>query len=230
MKRGFALVGIVIVIAIVAGGAWFAVPKWFPGESKRAAMAARTTEQLLATTDHQGAVVAASIVEIAKANAETAPSPQKSFIAEESGLALTLLPRADATALIESERRKTAFLEGRLTEARSLYETASKSNAQLQRERDAVIAAKRASDEALQEAAAASHVKNMQIVMLAGIAALAFAAWIWFRIHSIGPGSLGKILHDLKAGIDPTTAFDEATNHRPALQRAIAKARKLAAP
>jgi len=228
--RGFAVVEIIVVLAVLIGGAWFAAPKFFPGESKRAATAAKTTEQLIATTNKQGAIVAASVTKIAEANADAPASPQRSFIAEETQLALTLLPPANATALIASERRKVAVLEGHVAEARQLYERAFKDAADTKRRYDDIVAAKRASDNALLESAAAHHATTVQLLIAVGVALLALAAWGYAKIYGVDGRTLGKILHNLKSGVDPTAAFDEATNHRPALQKVIAKARKLAAP
>ena len=229
-QRGFAVWIIIAAIAALGGGLWVAKPALFFGESKWAVTSVKTTEQLISATDKQGAVIAASVTKIAEAAAETAPSPQRSFIAEESTLALTLLPRADATALIAAERRKVAVLEGHVAEARRLYESAFKDASETKRKYDDIVSAKRASDAALVEAAAAHHATTVQLLIAVAIALIALAAWGYAKTYGVGPATLGKMLHDLKSGADPTTVFDEATNHRPVLQRVIAKARKLAAP
>lgn len=226
--KGFALWIVIVALAALGGGLWMAKPAFFPGESRRAANSARTTEALIATTDKQGAVVAASLTKIAEANAETPPTPQKAFIGEESGLALTLLPHADPNALIAAERRKAAVLEGRVEEARRLYEAAAKNAARLQQERDEAIVAKRESDGALAEAAAAHHARTLQALGIGLVALVALGAFAYAKFYGIGPATLGQIAHDIKAGADPITAMDIALP--PRLHRHIARARKLAAP
>lgn len=227
-RSGSALLLVVVILAVAAGGTWLFKPALFPGESKRAADSAKTTERLISATDRQGATVAASLVKIAEANAETTPTPQKSFIAQESALALTLLPPANATALIEAERRKTAVLEGQVQEARRLYELAAKTAAQLQHERDDAISAKRSADDALQLAAAAHHAQTVQLVGVIAFAIVAIGLWLWAKWHGVGPAVLGRLKHDLQSGMDLHHAFDAAIPQR--LYGKVAKHRKLAAP
>lgn len=228
MKRGFALLGVVVILAVGVVGAWFLKPSLFPGESRRAATSAKTTEALVATTDHQGAVVAASLAKIGEANAETQESPQRSFIGQELTLTRTLLPPPDPTALIQAERRKAAILEGRVEESRRLYEQATKTAAGLLRERDEALAAKRVADNALVEAAAAHHATTVQMLVIGVVALIALAGWGYLKIYGVGPATLGQIAHDLKTGVPLEHAFDSALP--PRMYSRVAKARKLAAP
>lgn len=226
--RGSALLIVLAILAVATGGAWLVKPSLFPGESRRASNSTKTTEQLIAATDRQGAVVAASLVKIGEANGEAPPSPQKSFIAQETTLALTLLPAANAMALIEAERRKVAVLEGNLNESRRLYESAATNAARLQRERDAAIASKRESDDALQQAAAAHHAQTLLFIGAGIIAILALAVAAYLKFYGVGPSALGNLMHDIKSGVALEHAFDAAIPKR--LHGAVAKHRKLSQP
>ncbi len=211
--KGVATVIVIVVVAILGmGGAWLAKPSWFPGASKRAANSTKATEELVKATDTQGAFAAASVVKIGEANAIAPESPAKSFIAQEVPHTLSLLPAPDPKALIEAERRKAAVLEGRLDEARRLYEASAKEAAKLQREKDEALEARRNADLAHEKAAAAEHAKTLQMMGLGAIAFLLLAGWAYTKFYSISPAKIGGILADIRAGVSPTQAFDTHIN------------------
>ncbi len=147
-----------------------------PGASKRAAQSTAATARVEQTATAQGSAVAASIVEIGKANTEAPESPSRDFIAKEIPVALASLPAPDAQRLLEAERRRAAVMEGRADEARKLYELAAKQAAHLQHERDEAIAARRNADLALEKSAAAEHARSLQAVGLGALALIAAAA------------------------------------------------------
>lgn len=102
-NRGEVSLIVMGVILLVGAVAWV-LPKAFHGESRRAEQSQETTENLLAATTKQGAVAAASVVKIGEANATAPESPEKSFIGQEVGVALSSLPPPDALALSFSIR------------------------------------------------------------------------------------------------------------------------------
>src|SRR4051812_34278985 len=120
MKRanGFAGLGVLIVLAIIAAGAFVAKPALFPGDSARAADSSKATAKLEQVTEAQGASAAASVAKIGQANSAAPASPSRDFIAREVPVALSRLPPPDPAGLIEAERRRAAVMEGRADEAR----------------------------------------------------------------------------------------------------------------
>jgi hypothetical protein len=223
---GFALVELVVVLAVLAGGLFVAKPSWFPGASKRAAKSTEATTKVEQAVDAQGAAVAASVVKIGEANAVAPESPSRAFIGQEVPVALARLPAPDAKALIEAERRRAAVMEGRLEEARKLYEVAAKQSERLQKERDEAFAARREADLALEKAAAVEHSRTMQMLGLGVVVVLLAAAWLYTRIYSISPETIGKVAADVRSGMNPISALN--THLSPRLHNRVRKAAKLA--
>jgi hypothetical protein len=225
-RSGFTGLEIAAALAVLAGVAWLVKPSLFPGASKRAATSTEATAQLVAATDAQGASAAASVTKIGQANSDAPESPARSFIAQEVPVALSRLPTPDPKALLEAERRRSAVMEGRLDEARALYERTAKESAKLQRERDEALAARRAADLALEQAAAAEHARTVQLLAAGIVAFLLLAGWIYSKVYSITPDAIGKIAADVRAGIAPLTALD--THLSPKLHARVSRAAKLA--
>ena len=223
---GEAVTVVVLVVALIGVGAWLFKPSLFPGASRRAQQSTQTTAQLVAATDAQGAAAAASVVKIGEANAAAPASPARDFITREVPVALARLPAPDPRELLEAERRRAAIMEGRLEEARRLYEQSAKASARLQQERDEALAARRAADLALEQAAAAEHARTVQLVGAALVALLLLAAWIYSKVYSIGPDTLGRIAADIRAKVDPLAALD--THLAPRLHPRVRRAAKLA--
>ncbi|HTJ77671.1 MAG TPA: hypothetical protein VL357_01625 [Rariglobus sp.] len=224
--RAFAIIPVLLVMAVVTAGAYLLKPSLFPGSSHRAAVSAGTTADLIQADKARASYAAASVVKIAEANGTAPESPVKAFISQESTLALAHLPAPDQTALIEAERRKNAVLSGQVDEARRLYEKADEKAAKLSKERDAAIAAKQASDTALIAAAAAEHAANVQRLAALGVAGLLFVLWGYAKIYGITPGTLGKVVYDINGGTNPIQALD--TNLAPWLHAKVSRAAKLA--
>lgn len=200
-QRGDISLAVLLVVALLGGGGYMAVKKgWFSGESKRAKTSTETTEALVAAKDKQGAVAAASVVKIGEANAVAPESPSRSFIAREVPVALASLPAPDVTALIEAERRKLAVMEGRLTEADRLYGDAMKRADEYQREAARAIAAKRASDLALEQAAAEARGAESQKFLFICVAVAAGVLYVWTKLSHVSPLTLSRAVADIKAG------------------------------
>ena len=226
--RAFAFVPVLLIIAAITGGAWLVKPSLFPGASRRAEKSASTTAELIQADTARAAAAAASVVKIAEANTTAPDSPAKSFISQETTVALAHLPTPDAASLTEAERRKNAVLSGNLDEARRLYESAAQKADKLARERDAAISAKLASDTALATAAAAEHAAQIQRLAAFAVALLCSGLWVYSRIYGITPATLGNVVADIRAGAAPIQALD--TNLAPWLHARVARAAKLATP
>lgn len=226
-RRGEAVVVTIVVIAAIGFIGWLVKPKLFPGESRRAAQSTEATAKLIAADAAQESAAAASVVKIGEANSVAPDSPSKNFISSEVPLALSRMRSPDPQELINAERRRVAVMEGKLDEARRLYEQAAKKSASLQSELNAAVAARHSADLALEQAAAAHHARTTQALGLAVLVVALGAAYIYLKFNHISFKSAGDILHDISSGVDPRVAFD--THTAPRVQSAIAKARKLAA-
>jgi len=226
-KKGFAVAGVLVALAVVAVVGWIAKPELFPGNSRRAAQSTQATAKVEETTQAQGAAAAASVAKIGEANADAPASPSRDFIAREVPVALSRLPAPDPLALLEAEKRRAAVMEGRAEEARKLYEAAAKQSARLQTERDEALAARHAADAALEKAAAAEHARTMQAAGAGVLALLCLAAFAYSKLYGIGGGTLGAIVADIRGGTAPTQAFD--THLAPRMHARVARAAKLAA-
>lgn len=224
--RAEAVTAVLLVLVLIGGGLFVLKPKFLDGGSKRAEASQQTTAAFDAATTAQGAAAAASVAKIGEANAMAPASPAKEFIAREVPAALAKLPTPDPMALLEAEKRRVAVMEGRLTEAARLYESESKRAAQLQSERDAALAARRAADLAISEAAAAQLASERKSAVLMVLCGLLAAAWIYARLFSITPKSLGDAMAGIRAGENPIQAVERVT--APWLHAHVHKAAKLA--
>lgn len=226
MRRAFTTLEVLLVVAILGALGWAAKPTLFPGASKRAAASTAATANVEAATNAQGSSAAASVTKIGEANAAAPASPTREFISREIPVALAKLPAPDPIALIEAERRRVAVMEGHLEEARHLYESAAKQAAELQRERDQAMAARRAVDLELEQTAAAEHARTLQAIGLSAVALLVGAAWLYARLYSISPTTLGRIAADVRSGAKPIDAMD--THLAPWLHHKVNRASRLA--
>jgi len=221
--RAFAILPLILIasgIALIA--TWAVKPSLLPGASHRAAVSADTTADLIKADSARGAAAAASVVKIAEANGTAPESPAKSFISQESTVALSHLPAPDPKALIEAERRKVAVLSGQVEEARHLYDLAADKADKLSRERDEAISAKQAADTALATAAAAEHAATMQRLGAFAVAAICAGLWLYARFYNITPATIGQVRADILAGVNPVAALDDrlAPWHKTAARRA----------
>lgn len=215
-NRGEVVAAVLLVIVLLGGGAWgLSKTKWFSRESKRAKTSTETTAELIAAKDKQAAVAAASIVKIGEANQAAPESPARAFIAREVPVALASLPTPDVQALIAAEQRKVAVMEGRLVEADRLYGDAMKRADEYQREAQRAIAAKRASDLALEQAAAQALGAEQQRFWFMLVSIAAGVLWAYTKLTHISPGSLARAVSDIRTGTGETNpaivAIDSAT-------------------
>lgn len=200
-NRGEALTIVLLAIVLLGGGAWgLSKTKWFDGASRRAQTSTQTTDALVAAKDKQAAVAAASVVKIGEANAVAPDSPSKTFIGREVPVALASLPPADIEALIAAERRKVAVLEGRLVEADRLYGDAMKRADEYQQAAARAIAAKRASDLALQQAAAQALGAEQQAFWFMLLAGAAGVLYLWTKLSHVSPLSLSRAVAEIRTG------------------------------
>lgn len=212
-NRGEAVTIVLIVLGLL-GVLFVTKPKWLSGDSKRAATSTKTTEAVVVASDKRGATAAASVVKIGEANATAPESPEKAFIAREVPVALSLLPPPDQTALIEAERRKVAVLSGKLEQITPLYDLALKKSDSLGKDLAKAIAAKRASDLALEQEAAerlgAERTRNWAILAVV----LAGGLYLYVKFTHVSPGAMATIVSDLRnpvASQPAIAAVDAAT-------------------
>lgn len=225
-NKGEATAAILLVVALVGGLAYFFGPKVLHGDSRRASSSAAATAAVEEAANAQGSAAAASVVKIGEANSVAPTSPARDFISKEVPVALSYLPAPDPEKLLEAERRRSAVMEGRLDEARRLYETSAKQAARMQEERDRALAQRRAVDMELVEVAAARRAAERQRMALIAIAVLLGAAWVYAKVFSITPATLGRIAADVRAGGSPIAAMD--ANLAPWLHANVRKASQLA--
>lgn len=226
-NKGDAGATVLVVLAVLAFGWFFAKPKFLDGDSRRAKASQESTARVEEAVAAQSSTAAASVVKIGEANSMAPESPARDFISREIPAALSLLPAPNAAALIEAERRRSAVMEGRLQEANALYQSEAKRAAQLQHERDEAFAARRAADLALSEAAAARLASERQRNAFILLAVLIGALWIYAKVYSIGPASLGRIAADVRAGTSPIAAMD--THLAPWMHSRVKRHAKLSA-
>lgn len=230
-RSAFTGVEVVIVLAAVALIAWGVKPSLFPGAARRAAQGTQATAAVEKAATAQGSEVAAGLTQIAVANGAAPASPARDYVGREVPYLLSMLPAPGAQALLAAEKRRVAVMEGQLDEARRLYETAAQRASQLQRERDAALAARRAADLAQEQAAAAEHARTVQALGAGLVAVLCGAAWVWLRFHSVGVTHLATLANDLRAASTPEAALqalDSIVDER--LKPAVRRAAKLQAP
>ena len=207
-------------VAVVALAGWLG-PKVLPSvfdkrtkQAEQSADASAQVEQAVARAvqaeQAKGAVVAASVQQIGVAAGQLPDSPQKTFIARESAWVAPLLPPPDPEALLKSERRRVAILEGKLELADKLYADAAKENAallaravkaeaRLARE----LSDRREVDTALAESAAYARGKDAVIGLLAAVAVLAGCLWLYARIQANRLGRFaGKVIPALDAAYE----------------------------
>ncbi len=238
-KNGEIVVILCLILSLAAGVVLFK-PKFLDGDSRRAAQSQTASATVEATVKEsltselaKGAAAAASVQAIANAAPDLPPSPATDFIRREVGIPLALLPKPDYQALLEAEKRRVAYMDGKLEVANKLYSEVESKNIDLIKAKEAAdlklqqaFIERRAVDSELSEVAAArlsaEHQRNLFILVAVILTGLWFAA----KFYGVSPKSMGAILADIRNGTDPTVAFD--THTYPHLQDLIKKASKLA--
>jgi len=226
-NRGDATAIVLAAILVIGGVFVWLKPKLGSGKGD-AKDSAKATAALVQSLDERAATAAAGVFAIGTANSMAEDSPSKNFITREVPAVLSKLPTPDPMALLEAEKRRAAVMEGRLEEANRLYEREAKRSEQLQKERDIAIAERQAVDVRLSEAAAAREAAQRQSLLFKiglGVAGLIMLV-LWF--YRVSPGSLGKIMADIRSGVSPGQAFDTYTT--PIVQKMVNRAARLSTP
>lgn len=203
---------VILIVALLGLGGWgLSKTKWFHGESKRAAASTGTTAALVAATDERSAKAAAVFTKIAETNAEAPASPQQRVIARFAPIGLSLTGEPDPAFLLELERLKVAELSGRLAQANAINTEILGDTARLRQDYARALAAKRASDLALEQAAAAQRGAEQQAFWLMLVAITAGVLYLWTKLSHVSPLSLSAAVRDIRTGTrepDAITALD----------------------
>lgn len=215
-NQGFAAWVVIGVCALLGVGAFgLSKTKLFHGESKRAETSTQTTENLIKATDNQGAAAAAYVATIGATNAGAPDSKEKTAIAGLVPVALSYLPAPDPAKLLEAEKLKNAYLTGQLTLANSLTASALSDAATARKETLRAISAKRASDLALEEAAAEARGAEQQAFWLILAVVAALGLYVYTKLTHASPWALAKAVNDMRQGTGETNpsiaALDGAT-------------------
>lgn len=225
--KAFTLVEILVVVALLGGGAAWVWPKWFNGDAKRAKQAAATTAALVAAKDAQSAQAAASVTKMVEANTTAPESWQKEFIGLEGAVALSFLQKPDPLALARAEARRRAVAEGERDEARRLYALEASKAADADRRTTAALVAKgKADDELARVAAEKAGAESTRNVFIA-LFVLAGAAYGWVKLTHLAPDAVAELRADLNAAAPQALHVLDGVTSR--MQQSFAKsARKKA--
>lgn len=246
--KGFTGIELAVVLALVTVVTVYIVnPKFIHGESRRADQSQQATQQVVQTQHtvdqaqqqvdviqkEKSAKAAASVTTMVTAAEEAPKSPHTAFIAKEGRLALTYLEKPDQTALLASEQRYSAFLEGKVELIQNLYQDAylesrdmaikldkaESAKAKAEKDRDDAIAKREAVDQKLIVAAAEHRATERQrnIAILACV--VAFGLWVWAKSTHFSPFQIMNAVHDIKNGAEPIVALD--TSASPLQQRIV---------
>lgn len=214
--RGAVSLIVLLAVAVLGAGGYVATKKgWFSGETKRAKESTKTTETLIATTDDQKAKASATFQAIGQTNAEAPDSPQKRVIARFVPIGQSLTGAPDPAFLLQLEQLKVAELAGKLEQADKINASILQDTAELQKKLAQAIAAKRASDLALEEAAKEAREEAASRLLWTCAAVAAAALYVWVKLSHISPLTLSAAVHDLRTGNAETNpaiaAIDSAT-------------------
>jgi hypothetical protein len=199
--RGEAATAVILLVALLGLGGWgLSKTKWFHRDSKRAAASTATTEALVTTQDERSAKAAAVLTKIGETNAEAPASPQQRVIARFVPIGLSLTGEPDPAFLLDLERLKVAELTGRLAQANAINTEILGDTARLRQDYARALAAKRASDLALEQAAAAARAAEQQQFMFMCVAIGVGALYLWTKLSHVSPFSLSAAVRDLRTG------------------------------
>lgn len=225
-KSGVIDAGLILVL-VLCGALGFVFFKPSKAQTQAAASVVATAN-VDSAAKAQSAAAAGSVAAIQQVNSQAPDSPQKNAIAREIPTVLAKLEPPDLKAQNEALLRMNAVIQGKLDYADSLYREEAKLTAKQAAELAKARAERQAVDLALSEAAAVGKFKD-QLLMGAGlIIALVSGLWVYTKLFSINPATMGKILSDIRAGTPATQAFDTALapwHHKP-----VQTAARLATP
>ena len=211
-----------IVLGTLVIGFFIPKPKFLDSRSREADKSSEVSAEVEEAVrkaqkadNEKGEVVAASLNQIGVAAGQLPESPQATFIGREAAFVSPLLPAPSPMALLASERRRVALLEGKLELADKLYAEGSKDNAKLleravkaEAKLDAAQVARRGVDSQLQESAAYARGQDAVIGVLIGIVVLVVVLWVFAKVNGFGPKTLGNMLADIRSGESAETVFD----------------------
>jgi hypothetical protein len=205
-----ALTGVEVVAAIAVIGAvlYFVAPTLLPGASRRAEQSRKTTEQVIDAKNDVAAAQTASASVIGRAMQDVPDSPASSFVRNEIPIMLARGPAPDVAELINAEKRRVAFMEGKLDEQRRLTELALRDVKALTARVEKAEADKRHVDQALAEAAASERARTFQALGAGFVALLVCAAYVWLRFNSVSLPSIGRLAADIRQGVNPLQALN----------------------
>ncbi len=205
MNRGAASLLVIGIIALLGVGGWgLSKTRWFHGESKRAKTSTDTTNTLISAQNSQGGSAAAYVQTMGDVVSTLPESREKQFLGRAGQIALSYLPQADPQKLLEAERLKVAFLTGQLELAQTLTQNALQDSGKAKQELTRAIAAKRASDLALEQAAAEARGAEQAQFWMMCIAIAAVILWLWVKITHPSPLAISRAVQDMRTGSGET--------------------------
>lgn len=203
--RGEAATIILLAVVLLGGGAWgLSKTKWFHKGTKRAQTSTETTQQLVAASEAQSSKAAAVFQKIGETNAEAPVSPQQRVIARFVPIGLSFSGAPDPAFLLELEKLKVAELTGKLAQADKIAGTLMLDAAAARQDLARAIAAKRASDLALEQAAAHARGAEQQAFWFMLVAGTCAALYVWTKLSHISPLSLSAAVRDIRTGTGET--------------------------
>ena len=213
--RASALV-LVLVLVTLAGGSFAAIKGgWFDGASKRAKTSEKTTTALVTAQTDSGASAAAYVATMGGVVATLPESKEKAFLGQAGTIALSYLPAPDPKKLLEAAQLRNAFLTGQLELANTLTANALRDSQTANDRLARAISAKRASDLALEEAAAEARGANSEKFLFLCLAIAAGALYLWTKASHISALTLSSVVNDIRSGAkEPNpaiAALDSAT-------------------
>lgn len=227
-NKGGGVVEIVLVGGLVAVALGIWKPKSMHGDSRRAEQSTEATAQLLETANKQGATAAAKISVVNDVAHTLPPSHEKTFIVAETNSALGDLPKPDQDERLKSIERKLAVLSGDLQRTNELYAEDRRNSAKLQKDYEKAVAERNEIDDKLTEVATARlAMEKQRNAFLVGVVLLILIVG-YLKLFGINQATLGRMVADIRGGMDPTQAFD--THLSPRLHRGVNKHARLATP
>lgn len=203
MKSTRAAIPLLILglVALLGVGGWGAVHYgMFSSQTKLAKTSTQTTQALVSAETASGGAAAAYLTQMTSVAATLPESKEKAFLGQAGVIALSYLPAPDPVKLLEAEKLKNAFLSGQLELAQNLTASALQDSGKAKQELARAISAKRASDMALEEAAAEARGEAEQKFWFMCIAIAAGALYLWTKLSHISPFALSRAVADMKAG------------------------------
>ncbi len=223
-SRAFASLLIVLIVGALGAGTYGAIHfGWFDGATKRAKTSTQTTAALVSAETASGASAAAYVQTMTAVAATLPESKQKAFLGSAGTIALSYLPAADPAKLLEAEKHKVAFLSGQLEVAQALTANALQGADKAKQDLARAISAKRASDMALEEAAAEARGANEDKFWLVCIAGACLALFAYVKLTHASPGALARIVTDLRSNAVETPAVAAVDGATTPLQQMMVK-------